>query len=125
MHFSRYYYQLCSFSALTIAILDDKLPENDETIILSLATPTGGASLGKQNTMYIIIMANDEVGGRVGFEKSSVVAKEGDSFKMAVKRTLPAIGNVTVEWVIQGVKGNDPAKGFQQHQGTLSFQQVK
>ncbi|XP_064619585.1 adhesion G-protein coupled receptor V1-like [Lineus longissimus] len=109
--------------SITIAILDDKLPENDETIILSLANPTGGATLSKQKTMYIIIMANDNVGGIVGFEKSSVLAKEGDSFSMAVKRTSPAIGNVTVEWAIQGVKENNPQKGFQQHEGTLSFPQ--
>ena len=43
----------------TIPILDDSAVEGDETVNLTLSSPTGGATLGSQNTAALIITSDD------------------------------------------------------------------
>ena len=68
---------LFSPSALTIGIEDDTLPENDESVIVELSGPTGGAIIGINNSVSVIILASDHVAGVLGFEKTSYLAEEG------------------------------------------------
>ncbi|MEN8218852.1 MAG: Calx-beta domain-containing protein [Pseudomonadota bacterium] len=44
---------------ITIDITDDRVPENKETLIVSLGNLTGGAKLGKPNTTTVTITDND------------------------------------------------------------------
>lgn len=44
---------------VVIPIIDDTLVESDETINLALGDPTGGATIGAQNTATLIIVDND------------------------------------------------------------------
>ena len=44
---------------VTIPVIDDGNNETDETINLSLVSPTGGATLGSQNTAVLTIVDND------------------------------------------------------------------
>jgi uncharacterized delta-60 repeat protein len=46
-------------ATFTITILDDDLAENDETVLLSLSNPTGGAELGSQRTSVLVILNDD------------------------------------------------------------------
>jgi Calx-beta domain len=43
----------------TIPIINDSIDEPDETVNLALSNPTGGASLGAQNTAILAITDND------------------------------------------------------------------
>jgi hypothetical protein len=44
---------------VTIPIVDDVLVENEETVNLSLTNPTGGVTIGTQNTATLTILDND------------------------------------------------------------------
>src|SRR5262249_14805789 len=44
---------------ITIPMLSDSLVEDDETIVLTLSTPTGGAGLGEHGTALLTILDED------------------------------------------------------------------
>ena len=53
-----------------MSIQEDSIPENDEMIVIRLLSPTGGAALDAQSAVEITILANDDVAGLLGFEKT-------------------------------------------------------
>ena len=73
------------FTAITIGIEDDALPENDEVITIELYNPEGGATLpfssplegANQGRVTVLVKANDHVAGMVGMERSSFLVREG------------------------------------------------
>ncbi|MCI4392676.1 hypothetical protein PGIGA_G00148550 [Pangasianodon gigas] len=86
-------------------ITDDTEPEDNETMQIGLVRTEGGSRiLPSSDTVTILILANDHAAGLVGFHPASrsVIVKEGESVPLLVQRTAPAIGNVTVEWRIEG-----------------------
>ncbi len=58
---------------VTIPIVNDTVSENNETINLALTAPTGGATLGTQNTAVLAIV-DDEV--QLNFSASSYTVRE-------------------------------------------------
>ncbi|XP_014662998.1 PREDICTED: G-protein coupled receptor 98-like isoform X2 [Priapulus caudatus] len=107
---------------ITIGIKDDGEPEMDEYIVVEVSNPGGGAAIADQNQVTVVIKANDQVAGLLGLSKHSLIAREGDVMKVNITRTLPALGNVTVYWLIEGLSGVHPASTFKQHQGHAWFQ---
>ncbi|KAI7812365.1 putative G-protein coupled receptor 98, partial [Triplophysa rosa] len=90
---------------LEIVITDDMEPEDNETIQIGLVRTEGGSRiLPSSDTVTILILANDNAAGVVGFHTASrsFIVKEGERLPLLVERTAPAIGNVTVEWRIEG-----------------------
>ncbi|XP_053555694.1 LOW QUALITY PROTEIN: adhesion G-protein coupled receptor V1 [Bombina bombina] len=90
---------------VTITILDDSEPEDQETIIIQLIQTDGGSRiLPSFNTVNIVILANDNVAGVISFQTSSrsVIGREGEKLKFDVLRTPPGRGNVTVFWKVIG-----------------------
>ncbi|GAA6109102.1 adhesion G-protein coupled receptor V1 isoform X1 [Tachysurus ichikawai] len=86
-------------------ITDDAEPEDNETMQIGLVRTEGGSRiLPSSDTVTILILANDYAAGLVGFHpiSQSVIVKEGERVPLLVQRTAPAIGNVTVEWRIEG-----------------------
>uniref|UniRef100_F7FXQ0 Adhesion G-protein coupled receptor V1 n=1 Tax=Monodelphis domestica TaxID=13616 RepID=F7FXQ0_MONDO len=90
---------------VTLTILDDSEPEDDENIIVSLVYTEGGSRiLPSSDTVTVNILANDHVAGIVSFHTSSrsVIGHEGENLEFHVIRTPPGRGNVTVNWKIIG-----------------------
>ena len=110
--------------SFNIAVKADTIPEIDELLIIELFNPLGGAvidPLRKEATL--IILANDDVGGRIGFSAGSrsKTVKEGDHVSLFLYRTAPAAGNVTLDWTIEGVNAS---KDFLRTTGQLFIAQV-
>ncbi|KAG9488005.1 hypothetical protein GDO78_007684 [Eleutherodactylus coqui] len=106
---------------VTVVILDDTDPEDDESIVVGLTHTEGGSRiLPSSNTVTIVILANDNVAGRIGFQTSSrsVIGREGEKLQFNVLRTPPGRSNVTVHWKIVGLHVN---LNFENSAGVIFF----
>ncbi|XP_040899032.1 adhesion G-protein coupled receptor V1 [Toxotes jaculatrix] len=106
---------------IEIVIRDDIEPEDNESLMIGLVNTEGGSRiLPSSDTVTIVILANDNVAGIVGFHPSSrsVIAREGERLSLLVLRTAPGLGNVTVDWTMQGPLVH---RTFTQTSGTLFF----
>ncbi|XP_029685938.1 LOW QUALITY PROTEIN: adhesion G-protein coupled receptor V1 [Takifugu rubripes] len=104
-----------------IVISDDTEPEDNESLMIGLVNTEGGSRiLPSSDTVTIVIQANDNVAGRVGFHPASrsVVAREGETLSLLVLRTAPGLGNVTVDWTLEGPF---VPRTFSKSSGTLFF----
>lgn len=66
---------------IEIVIRDDIEPEDSESLMIGLVNTEGGSRiLPSSDTVTIVILANDNVAGIVGFHPASrsVVAREGE-----------------------------------------------
>ncbi|XP_040011455.1 adhesion G-protein coupled receptor V1 [Xiphias gladius] len=106
---------------IEVVIRDDIEPEDNESLMIGLVNTEGGSRiLPSSDTVTIVILANDNVAGILGFHPASrsVIAREGESLSLLVLRTAPGLGNVTVDWTIQGPLVH---RTFTQTSGTLFF----
>lgn len=107
-----------------IAVNSDNIPESDERLIIEIYDVQGGAVINPSTARAVLtIRANDGVGGRIGFSpgsRSKIVA-EGEIADLNVYRTLPAAGNVTLNWTITGVNAT---RDFRETAGKLLLRQV-
>ncbi|KAM4808264.1 adhesion G-protein coupled receptor V1 [Rhinophrynus dorsalis] len=90
---------------VTLTIMDDSEPEDNESIIIRLTQTDGGSRiLPSSNTVTIVILANDNVAGVISFQTASrsQIGREGEKLQFHVLRTFPGSGNVTVYWKIIG-----------------------
>lgn len=89
----------CLFSStiavITIGIKDDLTPELNELVVVQLTNPKSGALLDPlSSSVNVVIVANDNVGGVLGFTSSSFIAKEGkNSFAGFGRCALLLLGN--------------------------------
>ncbi|XP_070760191.1 adhesion G-protein coupled receptor V1 [Enoplosus armatus] len=106
---------------IEIVIRDDIEPEDNEGLMIGLVNTEGGSRiLPSSDTVTIVILANDNVAGIVGFHPASrsVIAREGERLSLLVLRTAPGLGNVTVDWTVQGPLVH---RTFTQTSGSLFF----
>ncbi|MFN6579144.1 MAG: putative Ig domain-containing protein, partial [Aulosira sp. ZfuVER01] len=61
---------------ITIPLIDDSNYEPNETVNLTLSSPTGGATLGTQTTAVLTIVDNDAVTGVIQFSNASYSINE-------------------------------------------------
>jgi hypothetical protein len=106
----------------TIQILDDNLVENNETILLSLSNPTGGAALGSQSTASVSIIDNDvPQPGALQFSTSNFTVNENQgTATITVTRTGGSNVPVTVNYATSNGTANAGAD-YTATSGTLSF----
>ncbi|XP_074850311.1 adhesion G-protein coupled receptor V1 [Carettochelys insculpta] len=106
---------------VTLTILDDSEPEDNENIIISLTQTEGGSRiLPSSDTVTVVILANDNVAGVISFQTASrsVIGHEGEQLQFHILRTAPALGNVTVNWKIVGHRLDQT---FENYFGVLFF----
>ncbi|XP_051876623.1 adhesion G-protein coupled receptor V1 [Pristis pectinata] len=90
---------------VTLIIIDDEEPEDNETIFVRLTHTEGGSRiLPSSNTVTVVILANDYVAGVISFQASSrsVTGREGESLLLWIERSSPGSGNITADWEING-----------------------
>lgn len=72
---------------VTLLILDDSDPEDNESIEVALTYTEGGSRiLPSSNTVTIVILANDNVAGIIGFQTASrsVIGREGEHLTIVI-----------------------------------------
>lgn len=83
-------------NTFTIPIIDDSVAEDDETILIQLSHPTGGAQLGLSNAVVTII-DNDTPNGRLGFSSPAYTTNENaGAAVITVNRRGGSQGTLTV-----------------------------
>ena len=107
-----------------VQVHNDTLPESDESLTIELYEPRGGAIIGASSQRAtLVIMANDGVGGRIGFRSGSrsKTVVEGQNASLVVYRTAPAAGHVSLNWKIEGMNAS---RDFTRTSGILVVPQV-
>ncbi len=85
-----------AFKEVTIPILDDRLSEGNETVVLTLSNPSGGATLGTNKTAVLTILDDEQT---LQFSAPVYVVTEATTpVTVTVLRTGPPLGTVTVDY---------------------------
>ncbi|XP_076995276.1 adhesion G-protein coupled receptor V1 [Tamandua tetradactyla] len=92
---------------IAVNILDDIVPEEEESFKVQLKNPKGGAEIGSNGCVTITILSNDDAHGVVVFAQNSLYKQveemEQDSLvTLNVERLRGSYGHVTVAWEADG-----------------------
>ncbi|XP_058384943.1 adhesion G-protein coupled receptor V1 [Diceros bicornis minor] len=90
-------------AVIAVNILDDTVPEQEESFRVQLKNPKGGAEIGINAYVKITILSNDDAYGVVGFAQNSLYKQveemEHDSLvTLNVERVKGTYGRITVAW---------------------------
>ncbi|OWK12555.1 hypothetical protein Celaphus_00003868, partial [Cervus elaphus hippelaphus] len=92
---------------IAVNVLDDTVPEEDESFRVQLKNPKGGAEIGINGYVQITILSNDDAYGVVGFAQNSLYKQveemDQDSLiTLNVERLKGTYGRITVAWEADG-----------------------
>jgi hypothetical protein len=108
-----------------IEIVNDSTRERNETILLSLANPTGGARLGRELSRAVAMILDDENdGGGAGefhFDERHFEVNEGaGKVRIAVERSRGSRGEVKVDYAVKPGTAT-PGEDYTPTSGTLTW----
>ena len=110
---------------VSIAIVDDSMPEGDEMFTVVLSSPSADAVLIPASTVTVIIPINDNAGGLVAFGSPGPIVIQEDGVSTAefiVQRTVGSLSDLTVEWeIMNNVNGNIASADFQPARGNITI----
>ena len=105
---------------ITLNVVDDVLDENNETIIVTLGTPTA-ASLGA-NTVHTYTINDNDVPPTVAFDATTSNASElTTTFNIPVSISTASGLSVTVDYSVTGGTATSGGTDFTLAAGTLTF----
>ncbi|KAJ8380590.1 hypothetical protein SKAU_G00013680 [Synaphobranchus kaupii] len=92
---------------IAVTVLDDNVPEEEESFQVSLKNPKGGAEIGFSGHVTIVIPANDDAYGIVGFAQNSLFKdvdelEEDNLISLTIERKRGTFGRLTLYWVANG-----------------------
>ncbi|XP_008827569.1 adhesion G-protein coupled receptor V1 [Nannospalax galili] len=98
-------------ATIAVTILDDTVPEEEESFRVQLKNPKGGAEIGVNGYVRVTILSNDDAYGVVAFAQNSlhkqVEEMEQDSLvTLNVERLKGIYGHITVAWEAVGSIGD-------------------
>ena len=112
---------------VSIAIVDDSMPEGDETFTVTLSSPSADAVLIPASTVTVIIPINDNAGGLVAFgSPGPIIIQEdgtsGTTAQFVVQRTVGTLSSLVVEWeIVDNIDGSVAMADFQPARGNVTI----
>jgi uncharacterized delta-60 repeat protein len=107
--------------SFNVAITNDSLDEDDETVQLALSLPTGGATLGAPNAATLTIVDEDPTPS-LSINDANVVEGDSGTAQMSFTVSLSAASGKTVQVDYATLAGTATAGAdFTSTSGTLSF----
>ena len=107
-----------AFKDVVIPILDDSLPEGNETVLLSLSNPSPPATLGVTKTAVLTILDDEQT---LQFSAPVYVVNEAaPTATVTVTRSGPTVGTVTVDYATAAGSATSGAD-YTDVSGTLTF----
>ncbi|XP_042811947.1 adhesion G-protein coupled receptor V1 [Panthera leo] len=116
------------YKNIDIMVLDDDIPEGDETFQLILTNPSPGLELGEKTIALITILANDDGPGVLSFnnsehfflrEPTALYIQESSALLYVVREPAQGLfGTVTVQFIVTEVNSSveskdlTPVKGY-------------
>ncbi len=106
--------------SFSVPVLDDTLTEGNETVNLTLSSPTGGASLGSPSSAVLTIV-NVPKAGTLQFSAATYSVNEnGGNATITVSRVNGSEGSVTVNYATSDGTATAPSD-YTAASGTLTF----
>uniref|UniRef100_A0A8C5RCP3 Adhesion G protein-coupled receptor V1 n=1 Tax=Laticauda laticaudata TaxID=8630 RepID=A0A8C5RCP3_LATLA len=106
----------------TINIFDDTVPEEEESFRVWLKNPKGGAEIGSNGYVTIVIPSNDDAHGVVAFAQT-VAAYEipppDNILKLSIVRKAGTFGSIKLDW--EATPASASPKDFSPSFGNLIF----
>ena len=110
---------------VSIPILNDSIPEGDETFLVILSNPSLDAVLDVPSMATVVILVNDNAGGFVQFASANqVVISEDDNStgRFTLQRTVGTFSTLIVQWEItNNIDGSLADDDFQPPTGNVTI----
>ncbi|XP_073670715.1 adhesion G-protein coupled receptor V1 isoform X2 [Paramisgurnus dabryanus] len=107
---------------ISVAVMDDDIPETDEPFYIVLFNATGDAVVYGRDTATVVIEANDDANGIFSLDSTQKSVEEGKTNNFYVLRERGHFGNITIYWQLFA---NDtplkPQQEFFNTSGSIAF----